>query len=96
MSREIARAIIEEKLGELRPLSYAELAGRAGAVRCGGVTGPDGHEYQVETEVRWDGKSGGNIRAIVAADGPGVSAFRPLTGAFIMRADGSLLEEDTN
>ncbi|MGZ5874246.1 MAG: hypothetical protein ACXWKP_19270 [Bradyrhizobium sp.] len=94
MSREVARAIINDKLKELRKLSYVELAERLGRVSCDCVNGADDQEYQVETEVRWDSKAGGNIRVMVAADGPGVSAFRPLTGAFIMSADGSLLEEN--
>jgi hypothetical protein len=94
MSREIARAIIDDKLKELRKLSYAELAERVGRVSCDCVNGADDQEYQVETEVRWDSKTGGNIRLIVAADGPGVSAFRSLTGAFIMLPDGSLLGEN--
>jgi len=92
---EIARAIIEGKLRELRERSYRELAEWVGQVRCDRTNGPDnGGEYQVETEVRWDGKTGGDIRVIVAADGPGVSAFRPLVGAFIMSVDGSLFDEN--
>jgi hypothetical protein len=84
MSREIARAIIEGKLREFRALSQRELAERVGGVRCDGTAGSDGREYQVEAEVRWDGKTGGNIRVIVAADGPGVSALSPLACAFII------------
>jgi hypothetical protein len=94
MSREIARAIIDDKLKELRKLSYVELADRLGRVSCDCVIGSNDQEYQVETEVRWDSKAGGNIRVMVAADGPGVSAFRSLTGAFIMLPDGSLLGEN--
>jgi hypothetical protein len=94
MSGEIARAIIERKLREFRARSYRELAEWVGQVRSDRSNGPDNAEYQVETEVRWDGKTGGNIRVIVAADGPGVSAFRPLVGAFIMSADDSLLEDN--
>lgn len=96
MSREIARAIIEGKLRELRARSYRELTEWVGQARCDRANGSDNSEYQVETEVRWGSKAGGNIRVIVAADGPGVGAFRPLVGAFIVSVDGSLLDENPN
>jgi hypothetical protein len=94
MSREIARAIIEDRLKELRKFSYGELVKLADRIPCDRVNGPDGEEYQVETEARWDRKTGGNIRVIVAVDGPGASAFRPLTETFIMSADGSFIGEN--
>jgi hypothetical protein len=93
MSREIARAIIEDKLNKLRKFSYGELVKLVGQIRCDHINVPNGEEYQLETETRWDSKTGGNIRVIVAVDGPGVSAFRPLTGTFIMSADGSFIGE---
>jgi hypothetical protein len=94
MSREIARAIIEDRLKELRKSSYGALVELVGQVSCDEVNGPDG-EYQVETEARWDSETGGNIRVIVAVDGPGTSTFRPLTGDFIMSADGSFVGENS-
>lgn len=48
MSREIAGAIVEDELKELRALSYRELAERVSAVRSDGRAGPDGNEYQGE------------------------------------------------
>jgi len=93
MTREIARAIAEDRLKELRKLSYGELAELVGQVFCDRIKRPDGEEYQVETEARWDGKTGGDIRVIVAVDGPGTSAFKPLTETFIMSADGSFIGE---
>jgi hypothetical protein len=94
MSREIARAIIEDRLKELRKFSYGELVKLVGQIPCDRVNGPDGEEYQVEIETRWDSKASGNIRVIVTVDGPGASAFRPLTEAFIMSADGSFVGEN--
>ncbi len=91
MSREIARAIVEHRLKELRKFSYGALVKLVGQVSCDQLNGPDGGEYQVETETRWDSRPGGDIRVIVAVDGPGVSTFRPLTGSFIMSADGSFV-----
>jgi len=91
MSREIARAIVEHRLKELRKFSYGAFVKLVGQVSCDQLNGADGGEYQVETETRWDSKAGGDVRVIVAVDGPGVSTFRPLTGSFIMSADGSFV-----
>jgi len=96
MSREIARAIIEDRLKELRKFSYGELVKLVGQISVDRIDGPDCEEYQVETETRWDSKAGGNIRVIVAVDGPGASAFKPLTETFIMSADGSFVGENWN
>jgi len=95
MSREIARAIVEDRLKELRRFSYGALVKLVGQVSCDQLNGTDGGEYQVETETRWDSKAGGDIMVIVAVDGPGVSTFRPLTGTFIMSADGSFVGENS-
>jgi hypothetical protein len=96
MSSEIARVMVEDRLRELRKSSHGALVKLVGQVCSDEVNGPDGEEYQVETETRWDSETGGNIRVIVAVDGPGTSAFRPLMGAFIMSADGSFVGENSN
>ena len=95
MSGEIARAIIEEKLSELRKFPYGALVKLVGQVSCDRVNGPDGAEYQVETETRWDSKWGGDVRVVVAVDGPGAGSFRPLTGTLIMSADGSFVGQNS-
>ena len=95
MSSDIARAIIEARLKELRKFSYGALVKLVGQVSCERVNGPDGEEYQVETETRWDTKWGGDIRVVVAIDGPGAGSFRPLTGTLIMSADGSFVGENS-
>src|SRR6266436_5958526 len=93
MSREIAPALIEDGLKDLRKFSYGELVKSVGQVLCVRKNGPDGEDYQVETEIRWDGTTGGNVRVLVAVDGPGISALRPLSKDFIMSADGSFVGE---
>ena len=95
MNSEIARAIIEQKLKELRKSSYGALVKLVGQVSCDRIDGPDGAGYQVETETRWDSKWGGDVRVVVAVDGPGASSFRPLTGTLIMSADGSFVGENS-
>ena len=60
MSREIVRAIINDQLKELRKLSHGKLAERVGRVRCDCINGSDQNEHQVQTEVRWDNRTGAN------------------------------------
>jgi hypothetical protein len=55
------------------------------------LVGEDGKTYQLEIQVFWDSKKGADIRLIVAADDGGWRAYKPLTGDFIMRPDGSLV-----
>jgi hypothetical protein len=66
-----------------------------GQVSCESINGSDGEEYQKEIETRRDSKTGGNIRGIVAVEGPGISTLRSLTGDFIKSADGSLIGESS-
>jgi hypothetical protein len=96
MSREIAGAIVEDELKELRALSYRELAERVSGVRSDGRAGPDGNEYQGETEVRWDRQGQRRYSRDGGCPRSRVGALSPLAGAFIMRADGSLLDENPN
>jgi hypothetical protein len=93
MTVEIAQSIITNRLQELRKRSYDSLSKLVGETSCDRVNGPDGAEYQVETEARWDGHEGGNIRVIVAVDGPGISSLMPLTGDFLISASGSYIGE---
>jgi hypothetical protein len=93
MTVEIARSIITNKLQELRKLSYNSLSKLVGEISCDCVDGPDGKEYQVETETRWDSHKGGNIRVMVAVDGPGISSLTPLAEDFIISPSGSFVGE---
>ena len=93
MSRETARAFIEDRLKELRKLSYERLLTRIGHPESEFVKGLDGAQYQLEVQVFWDSAKGGNIRVMVAADGGGVSAMRPMSGDFILSPDGSFVAE---
>ena len=91
MGRDVAREIAEDKLNPFRRRSYGELRQAVGRIFAEAVTGRDDADYQVEVEIRWDGKEGGNIRVLVAVDGGGVGAIAPLCGDLIMSPDGSLI-----
>ena len=95
MSREIAQAIADQKLNELRKLPYIELKKlltEGNFATC--VTGPDGQEYQMEVDVLLgNGRRGPNILVVASVDGGGVSSFRPLTRTFVITPDGSFVGE---
>ena len=90
MDEEIAYALIEAELGRLQRLSYAALTRLIGKVEMKKLVGEDGKTYQLEIQAFWDSKKGADVRLIVAADDGGWRAFKPLTGDFFMRPDGSL------
>lgn len=77
--------------GALEELSYSDLCALIGRVETKERVGEDGKAYQLEIEAFWDSKKGADVRLIVAADDGGWRAFKPLTGSFIMRPDGSLV-----
>ena len=95
MNREIGCVLIDEELGRLRNLSYAELLKLLDKPSTVNVQGPDGKRYQIERQAFWDSKKGGNIRVMVSADDGGWSAFKPLSGAFIISPDGSFIRDCT-
>jgi len=95
MNREIARALVDEELGRLRKLSYSEHLKFLDKVSTTKSQGPDGEHYQIERQAFWDSEKGGNIRVMVSADDGGLSAFKPLTGDFIIAPDGSFVGEHT-
>lgn len=93
MNHQIAHSLINAWLKELRQRSYDDLVALIGHPQTKEATGEDGKEYQLEAEVFWDGKRGGDIRVMVAADDFGWRAFMPLTDSFIMAPDGSFVGE---
>jgi len=93
MNRDIACALIDEELGRLRNISYAELLKMMDKPSTIDVQGPDGKRYQIERQAFWDSEKDGNIRVMVSADDAGWSAFKPLSGAFIISPDGSFIGE---
>jgi hypothetical protein len=96
MSREVASIVISDKLKALRRLSYEELVSRMKQPPFTEfVDGPDGERYQIEVQVFWDSKKGGDVRVIAAVDGGGVSAWKPMSGDFILSPQGLFVGEST-
>ena len=91
MNEQVAYALINLELKRLEKVSYADLAGLIRKVETKENCGEDGKKYQLEIQVFWDSKKGGDLRVIVAADDGGWRAFKPLSDSFIMRPDSSLV-----
>jgi hypothetical protein len=93
VDEQIVYALIDGWLEELKKRPYDDLVSFMGHPQTKEVTGGDGKNYQLEAEVFWDGKKGGDIRVIVAGDDGGWRAFKLLTSDFIMAPDGSFVGE---
>jgi len=95
MNREVARAIIDNELANLRKLSYAEIVALMGEHSTETLRGPDDKQYHVELQAFWDARSKNpNIRVRVCVDdGHLLSAVRPRCGEFIISPNDSFVGE---
>ena len=94
MNQEEANAILASQVRVLQKGSYAEFRSWVMEKRIETplVKGASGTEYQVEIEARWDSEPGGGIRVRISVDDGGlVSSLVPLSEAFLISPDGSLL-----
>jgi hypothetical protein len=89
MDYDIARNLIDEELARLKKSSYEELLKYLDKTLSKSARGPDGQGYQIETQVFWDGKKGGNIRVMVSVDDGGLAAIKPVCGDLIISRGGS-------
>ena len=87
MDREEALSLLDAHLDQYRKLPYAELAAKIGHEEFPEVVGPSGTEYQIEIQVCWDDKPGGDVRVLGAIDDGGLRAFMPLCSGLIVRTD---------
>lgn len=84
MNKVEAIRIIQAELDRYRAKPYAELAKMIGAGPITGErTGATGQWYQIEIQVFWDARPGGDIRVLGSIDDGGLRAFSPLTDDFI-------------
>jgi hypothetical protein len=74
-------------------LAYRDFVARIGSDDHVTVVGGSGAEYQLEVQVFWDQKTGGNVRVIGSIDDGGLRAFFPLTNSFITAPDGTFVGE---
>lgn len=100
-----ARRLLADKVAQLRALGYERLRSMNTTrhvvlgVQFGGhpseldeVTADSGLLYQLETDVMWDDKKGGNLRVIVTLF-EDCLVSRTLTDDFIIAPDGTFVGE---
>lgn len=92
MDKVEARALLDQKVRELRQLSYAELQ-RFQEPVVFELTGPSGAWYQIEVEAFWDDRRDNNLRVLAAIDDGGWSAIHPMTDDFIIAPNGTFVGE---
>lgn len=80
-------------LSEYRDRSYSHLVALLNQQETSELQGTSGIPYQVEVQAVWDDKAGGNLRVLGSIDDGGVRAFRPLTVSFILRPNGTFVDE---
>lgn len=95
MNDDVGYVLIDVELRKLIDLPYSELIKLVGARELKEVVGEDGIPYRLEIEAIWDIAREKDVRVIVSVDDGGWSAIRPLTQNFVMRPDGSFVDEFT-
>ena len=88
-----ARSILREYVLCNRSRAYEELRSLIDAPETRDVTGPSGAVYQIETQILWDDRPGGNLRVLVSIDDRGLRAIAPLTDDFIISSSGAIIGE---
>jgi hypothetical protein len=63
MDKKEAQALLTEQLGAYRARSYADLVACIGEVGSVEIASSSGRPYQVEINVLWDDRPGGDVRA---------------------------------
>jgi len=90
-----ARALLAKELDSWRQQPYAALASFVdGEPVLSQVLGEEKYRYQLEIQVVWDSRPGGDVRVLGAIDDGGFRAFVPLADSFIMTPDGRFVGED--
>jgi len=83
MNRRIAREFLRAELGRLEKLPYSKLLKLLNTSQHQDCLGPDGKTYQVDTQVFWDDRRGGDLRVMVSVDDGGWRSFCPMTDSII-------------
>ena len=94
MNREEALNLLDAHLDQYRKMTYVGLAAKIGHEEFPEVVGPSGAEYQMEIQIRWDHKPGGDVRVMGSIDDGGLRAFMPLCSDLIVRPDDHDLDDE--
>jgi hypothetical protein len=94
MDKKEARQLLDAALTTYRARSYGQLVAQIGSDDHLVLTGPSNIEYQIEVQILWDNKPGGDVRVMAGIDdGRILSAMVPLCADFAMSPDGRFVGE---
>jgi hypothetical protein len=94
MNKQEAIQILETELVSFRKETYADLVRRlVGQPIDYERNAASGVKYQVNIQVFWDDRPGGNVRVMGSIDDGGWRALLPLCRSFIKSADDSFVGE---
>ena len=93
MDNDEAVAMLERELAAIAGAPYADLVARiADGSEIVERLAPSGTMYQMEIDVQWDSRPGGNVRVIGSVDDGQFRVLMPLTRSFIKASDDSFVE----
>lgn len=93
MDKYEAKLVLSHQLARYRARSYQELLSLLDQVEAYDCSSPSGTMYQIEIEVFYDDSPTKDLRVMGAIDDGGGDAFAPLSDDFIMRPDGTFVDE---
>ena len=93
MDKPEASLLLQKEIEARRAASYAELAELLDEPATIERRGESGVTYQLEVQVLWDDRPGGNLRVLVSIDDGGWRSLVPVSDDFIVAPDGSFVGE---
>lgn len=93
MDRARAAEIAEQHIARLSTRSFEMLQLLVDEPERHEAQGTAGRIWQVDIEAFWELTPGGNLRVIVSVDGGGISAWVPVTRAFVISPSGAFVDE---
>ena len=93
MDKAEAKAILGVELGKYRAKPYRTLLSLLDKTEGLETRGESGAWYQLKFHAAWDDKPNDVVRVFGAIDDGGWRAYFPLTDAFLMRPDGTFVDE---
>jgi hypothetical protein len=91
MEHAIARKLLKEELASLKTRPFSFFAQSVNRTTHKKIVGQDGAHYQIEIEVFWDNRRGGDIRVIGSVNDGQSRAAAPLKEDFVITPRGTFL-----
>jgi len=91
MKQTIARQLLKDELANLKTRSYSFFSQSVNRTTHKKIIGQDGAHYQIEIEVFWDNRRGGDIRVLGSVNDGHSHAAAPVTEDFVITPSGTFL-----